>query len=309
MTPLPGLTAPSRVSTIREHFAGRSRIIFDSGGYAVQQGLLTYEGLYQRLLDYYRDNRWADVYVLPDFVPTSNLSEREVEERVQATIAVGHLFYAELPATLRTRVLPVVQGHTRRQILSCVEAYRDLGATTIGFGSFGTTGMSNDINIMTAQAIDLLAFLANLAPKYGFDIHAFGIGSPTFLPVLHELGIASFDSSCWLRTAGFGNILLPFGPRRSVTGGRLREKAGQRPLTRSELEALQMETGHTCFFCRLFEDLRGNRFYQILHNLTVIMDTIESLNTGAYLGQPLFVEHIEESPQVQLARKAQRAYA
>lgn len=309
VTPLPGLTEPSKVFTIKDQFAGRSRVIFDSGGYAVQQGLLSYEGLYQRLLDYYRDNEWADVYVLPDYVPTSGLSSQEVEERVQATITVGRLFYSELPAALRTRVLPVVQGHTQRQILSCVESYRDMGATTIGFGSFGTTGMSNDINIVTAQSIDLLAFLASLAKKYGFEVHAFGIGSPTLLPVLHELGVASFDSSCWLRTAGFGNILLPFGARRSVSGGRLREQAGQRPLTSSELTALQLETGHTCFFCRSFDDLRRSRFYQILHNLSVIMDTVEFLNSGSYLDHALFVHEIEESPQVQLARRARRAYA
>jgi hypothetical protein len=52
LTPLPGLTDPSRVSTVKQYFAHHSHIIFDSGGYAVQQGIISYEDLYQRLLSY-----------------------------------------------------------------------------------------------------------------------------------------------------------------------------------------------------------------------------------------------------------------
>ncbi len=45
LTPLPGLTNQSRVATVKQCFAGRSHIIFDSGGYAVQQGVISYEDL------------------------------------------------------------------------------------------------------------------------------------------------------------------------------------------------------------------------------------------------------------------------
>ena len=275
----------------------------------MQQGALSYEDLYQRLLTYYRANDWADVYVLPDFVPTTGLSQEDVADRVNATIAVGRLFYAEMPAGLRPHALPVVQGYTHRQVRACVEAYREFGATTIGFGSFGTTGGSNDVNIVTARSIDLLAYLADLGARYGFAIHAFGVGSPTLLPTLYELGVDSFDSSSWLRTAGYGNVLLPFGIRRSVTGGRLRERAGHRPLTDTEFRVLQEETSHTCYFCASFQALKRNRFYQILHNLTVIMDTVESLNSGAYTQNAFFIRHVEASAHYQHARKARRALA
>lgn len=304
LTPLPGLTDPSRVSTVQKYFAHRSQIMFDSGGYAVQQGLISYEDLYQRLLAYYRANDWADVYVLPDYVPTTGLSQQEVADRVHATITVGRLFYAEMPVSLRSRAMPVVQGHTRKQIRSCVDAYLEMGANLIGFGSFGTTGASSDINMVTAQSIDLLTYLLDLGARYGFRVHAFGVGSPTLLPMLHEMGVDSFDSSCWLRTAGFGNVFMPFSKRRSITGGRLREKAGNRPLASSEFKEMQQETGHTCFFCSSFEDLKHSRFYQILHNLAVIMDTVESLNEGNYLDNPLLTQTLEENTYTQLARKA-----
>lgn len=304
LTPLPGLTDPSRVSAVREQLAARSTVIFDSGGYAVQQGSISYEDLYQRLLSYYRANDWADAYVLPDYVPTSDLNVGEVEARVNATITVAKLFYSELPPALRRRALPVVQGRTRKQMQACVETYVELGCGVIGFGSFGTTGASNDVNILTAQSVDLLGFLAQLAAKYGLHIHAFGVGSPTLLPVLYEMGVYSFDSSCWLRTAGFGNVFLPFVRRRSISGGRLREKAGHRPLTRSEFEELQQETGHTCYFCASFEELRMSRFYQILHNLTVIMDTVESLNSGKHLDNPLLIQQIETSMHMRNVRRS-----
>src|SRR5215212_3865213 len=64
ITSLPGLVEPTTVSYVRQHFVGRSRIWFDSGGYFVQQGEITYEDLYQRLLVWYDANRWAYVYVL-----------------------------------------------------------------------------------------------------------------------------------------------------------------------------------------------------------------------------------------------------
>lgn len=303
LTPLPGLTDQSRVATVKHYFAQRSHILFDSGGYAVQQGIITYEDLYQRLLNYYRENDWADVYILPDYVPTSGLTEQEVESRVQATVTVARLFYAEMPASLRERAMPVVQGHTRKQIQTCVETYVELGIDLVGFGSFGTAGSSHDINIVTSQSLDLLSFLLSLAAKRGFRVHALGVGSPTLLHTLHHMGVYSFDSSCWLRTAGFGNVLMPFVKRRNITAGRLRERVGHPPLTLSEFQELQQETGHRCFFCASFEELKRKRFYQILHNLAVIMDTVDSLNRGDYLVNPLIVQTVDSSPYIRAVRK------
>jgi Queuine tRNA-ribosyltransferase len=307
LTPLPELTDRSRVSTVKQYFARHSHIIFDSGGYAVQQGIISYEDLYQRLLNYYRANDWADTYILPDYVPTSGLSEQEVENRVLATITVARLFHTEMPPPLRERAMPVVQGHTRKQIQMCVEAYLELGVEKVAFGSFGTSGASSDINILTSQSIELLTFLLDLSAKFGFHVHALGVGSPTLLHTLYQIGVYSFDSSCWLRTAGFGNVFMPFVKRRNITGGRLRERAGHKPLTSSEFQELQQETGHTCFFCTSFEELKHRRFYQILHNLTVIMDTVDSLNCGGYLNNPLLVQTVATSTYTRTAAKVRRS--
>lgn len=279
LTPLPGLSEPTTVQFVRDHFVGRSKIWFDSGGYFVQQGEIAYEDLYGRLMDWCLNNRWADVYVLPDYVPSSDLSEDEVAGRIHATISVTRLFSRELPEEIRQKALPVVQGHTREQIRACVDAYLDMGYRTFGFGSFDTTGAGKDINILTRRALSNLEFLQDLASRFGFQTHAFGIGTPALIPVLHDLGISSFDSSCWIRTAGFGNVLLPFLGRRNVSHGMLREIGGS-TYNAESFAALKSLTNHECPFCQSFERLQDDRLDQALHNLLVIRDTVAALERG-----------------------------
>ncbi len=279
LTPLPGLSEPTTVQYVREHFVGRSRIWFDSGGYFVQHGEIAYEDLYRRLLVYYKENGWADVYVLPDYVPSSDLDDQEVEARVRATIAVARLFSADLPSDLRSSALPVVQGRTREQVLACVEAYRDLGYRTIGFGSFDTSGAGKDINLLTRRALGNLEFVLELARYFDLRVHAFGVGTPALIPTLHALGVSSFDSSCWIRTAGFGNVLLPFLGRRNVSHGMLKEVGGA-SYTADGFAAMKELTGHACPFCASFERLQSNRLDQALHNLLCIQDTVTTLEAG-----------------------------
>lgn len=262
-----------------EHFKGQSGVVFDSGGYYVQQGAVSYETLFQRLLEFYRENDWGSWYVLPDYVPISSLSAEEVESRVNATVTVGRQFALEMPESLRSRMLPVVQGHTREQIQLCVESYADMGATYIGFGSFGTSGDNNSINTVTKQAIQMIEFLKLHAEKHGLRIHLFGVGTPNVLPLFYDLGVDSFDSSCWSRTAGYGNVYLPFIGRKSITQRMAREIGGV-AYTQARFNELKEATSHTCPFCEDFETLKASRIYQMVHNLYVMLDTVDALNSG-----------------------------
>jgi len=262
-----------------EHFKGKNGVIFDSGGYYVQQGVVSYETLFQRLLAFYRGNDWASWYVLPDYVPVTSLSAGEVQSRVNATISVARQFALEMPDGLRSRMLPVVQGHTREQIKDCVDNYADMGATYIGFGSFGTSGDNNSINTVTKQAIQMIEFLKHQAQKYDLKIHLFGVGTPNVLPLFYELGIDSFDSSCWSRTAGYGNVYLPFIGRKSITQRMAREIGGV-AYTQARFNELKEATAHNCPFCADFETLKASRIYQMVHNLYVMLDTVDALNSG-----------------------------
>jgi tRNA-guanine family transglycosylase len=264
---------------MREEFTKQGGIIFDSGGYYVQQGVVTYESLYQRLLEFYRINQWADWYVLPDYVPTSSLSAEEVENRVKATVTISKLFNTEMPEKIRKHSMPVVQGHTLEQIQLCVENYAEMGVSYIGFGSFGTSGDNNSINTITRQSIRMIEFLKKCSEKNKLKIHLFGIGTPSVLPLFYELGIDSFDSSCWSRTAGFGNVYLPFMGRRNITGRMLREIGGE-AYTKAKFIELKDATGHDCPFCRDVDQLITGRLFQMMHNLYVLLDTVDMLNSG-----------------------------
>src|SRR5579885_2409539 len=87
-----------------------SQICFDSGGYYVQVGKIGYHELYMKLLNCYRSHRWADRYVLPDYVPLSSDSIAEVEEKVRETVYYSCLFFEEMPDELKPKAMPVVHG-------------------------------------------------------------------------------------------------------------------------------------------------------------------------------------------------------
>lgn len=299
-TPL--FAQPSVLSFMRKQFETRGGVIFDSGGYYVQQGLVSYESLYQRLMDFYRNNRWASWYVLPDFVPTSSLSAEEVARRVYATVTVSKLFFVEMPEELRLNALPVVQGHTFEQIQYSIENYAELGVSHIGFGSFGTSGNNNNINTITRQSIQMIEFLKWQTEKYHLKLHLFGVGNPSVLPLFYDLGVDSFDSSCWSRTAGYGNVYLPFRGRKNISQGMLREIGGP-AYKRAEFSALKDLTEHDCHFCHDIEKLEKNRIYQMLHNLYVMIDTVDALNKGLKFYPELIGLQATKLRQLRVGRK------
>lgn len=267
---------------MEKFFKHRPGVIFDSGGYYVQQGVISYEELYQKLMAYYCGNNWASWYVLPDYVPTSSMSLSQVEECVNATVTVSKLFFAEMPVELRPSAIAVVQGHTLEQVRYCVENYADMGVNRLGFGSFGTSGTNNSINTITRQSIEMIEFLKQHADQHNLKLHLFGVGTPSVLSLFHNLGVDSFDSSCWSRTVGYGNVYLPFRGRRNITQGMAREIGGE-AYRRADFAALKSLTGHTCLYCADIDALKQSRVRQMLHNLYVILETVEHLEQGQLL--------------------------
>ena len=265
-------------------------VIFDSGGFFVQQGKVTYDELFPRLLDYYARNDWADAYVLPDYVPTSRNTAAEVEERVHVTAAEGVKFHRRLPRDLQQRSLGVLQGHLAAHLKFCLEAYRAAEIPNLGFGSFDTGGVNAEINLFTSQAAQRLAVLRDLLIEPYLrgiadsipSFHLFGVSSPALLRRFPRFLATSFDSSGWMRTAGYGNVYLPFQSRRNVTHGASALSCGL-GLTAAEFYAGCAETGHLCPFCRDFDRIRRDRYARMLHNALVFREMTERLNEDAGL--------------------------
>lgn len=252
------------------------KVIFDSGGYFVQTGRIKYEEMYQRLLDFYGDNRWADHYVLPDYVPLTSDSPDDVWYKVRTTADRGCLFYSEMPADIRSKALPVVQGHTIDQIRYCLNRFLSLEINTIGFGSFATGGKASSVNSVTRDSLEFVAELAQVLSKRGIGLHAFGVGTPPVMFLLHQAGVSSFDSVGWMKTAGFGKIYMPFVRAYNITY----HDRTARGLQEHEFNELKSLTNHTCYFCQSFASLAESRDYRIMHNLAVILDTLEQLSSA-----------------------------
>lgn len=274
VTPL--FADPSTLKLIREELKERrgATVYFDSGGYYVQQGKIAFEELYCSLRDYYRNpgNQWADWYVLPDYVPTSTDSATIVDEKVNHTITATRMLYAELPTFVQRRSMPVIQGHTFDQVNRCISAYRELGLAYIGFGSFGTSGSNNSINIIDSRSADAVTYIAKELRNDGVRLHTFGVSTPPLIYAFQRLGIFSFDSLAWQRSAGYGKIYMPFTRAYNVSHRSTRNSA----LSQVEFEQIKQRSGHHCPFCEDFHRLAESRHHRALHNLMAVMETVET---------------------------------
>jgi len=251
-------------------------VMFDSGGYEVQVGNQDFDELYSYLYDYYRENRWGSFYVLPDNVPVSSDSSETVEEKVVSTISASRTCFRRLPEELKPQAVAVVQGHTKRQLNRCIDAYSVLdGLNRIGFGSFATNGVSHGVNTLTKDTFQNLRWAVDRAHSAGLSVHAFGIGGPTSLPLLAEAGVDSFDTTSWMRSSGYGNVFFPFKSRFNATHRKIRSG---KVLTADKLPELKEETNHNCPFCADIAQLRDDRWTRIGHNLIVIHEMAERLS-------------------------------
>ncbi|QSG11386.1 Queuine/archaeosine tRNA-ribosyltransferase [Halapricum desulfuricans] len=282
-TPISGGEKAHRtIRDLNDHVG--TNVMFDSGGYEVQVGNKTFDELQAYLHDFYGENHWGHRYVLPDNVPVSQDSSEVVQRKVEQTADISALFYRQMPDSLKPRALAVVQGHTQDQLQHCLNKYASLdGLQHIGFGSFGTSGVSNGVNMLTTEAYHNLEWAVNQAHEADLSVHAFGVGGPTSIPLLHHAGVDSFDTTSWMRSSGYGNVFFPFKSRYNASH---RKKRGGNLLTKDELPHIKAETEHECPFCKEMSQLRSSRWNRIMHNLIVIHEMtnrIEDMTRGEIL--------------------------
>jgi ribosomal protein S18 acetylase RimI-like enzyme len=249
-------------------------VIFDSGGYQVQIGRLSFDELVERLLPYYRENAWADFLVLPDHVPRSSDSDREVAVKVEDTLRAGEEFLKRLPH-LRERFIGVVHARTVEQVRFAVRHWASLGITYVAFGSFGTSGPKGSINKVSKESEVLLFALQDACAEFGLSFHLFGIGGPAHLQRLRTAGIVptSLDSAGWWKAAGSSRVFLPNHPELSVS----ERSKGTAIRSASEWDEKRQAAGHDCPFCRDFHALQQDRWHRMLHNLVVVMECLSAL--------------------------------
>lgn len=266
----PIATSEKLTNTFRELSEEGFKIMFDSGGYHVQTNNGDFEELYKFIMPFYEENEWGHQYVLPDNVPLSDDSKTTIDQKVKETRANARLSYYFLPRELKSKAVPVIQGSTYEHVTECLETYSGLDQVqTVGFGSFETFGKNNGVNIISADVADRLQYAVNLAHKFGFELHAFGVGGPTVIPILDYLGVDSFDCSSWIRAGGYGDIYFPFKSPMHVSHNT--DRNGPK-VFREDLDRLRVESEHNCPFCSSYTELRESRISRILHNLIVLKE-------------------------------------
>lgn len=258
-----------------------AKVCFDSGGYYVQVGKIGYEELYLRLLGVYREHPWADYYVLPDNVPTSRDKPDEVWAKVRQTVRWSRMFFEELPSTLQERAMPVVHGHSLEQVDYALSAFVEMGARRIGFGSFGTFGKNDGVNIAHGSSVEIARWVIGAAARHGISVHLFGLGVPALVAMIAGLGAESFDSSGWLKSAGFGQVTLPFSRAYNITHRNARSKL-QEGISWDEFVANRDRVGHRCPYCEQRESLAQCKWRRAAHNLICLSESVATINRGDF---------------------------
>lgn len=249
------------------------KVIFDSGGFHIQQGRLDLGSACKTLERLYREHSWVDRFALPDAPITSLDSRREIRTKLRSTRRLYQAFPARLPSSLRPKLLPVVHGTTFEEVRRSAQAACGVGSRTLGFGAFSTSGPNFGVNSFSTSSVRLLVRFTKLCAEWGREVHAFGIGGPAAIVVLRYVPVASFDSAGWIRTAAYGNAYLPYLGALNVTGN----AASRRYVTRREFRRLRRATGHVCSFCEDEGLLVRSWLHRALHNYCTVGQLVQTL--------------------------------
>ena len=268
----PVLASPSTLAFVRElKRSGETEVVmFDSGGFFVQKGDITYNELYSKLREVYHTENWADIYILPDNPPLSKDSMSDAETKIRQTVDGSISFAYQLPSEIRNKVMPVIHAKQPAHLEYCLKNYEPLMETShrIGFGSFATMGSTNSINRVNA---DVLRLLDDLVPRLnGSRLHSFGISTPPAVFCLAKVGVKTYDSNSWMRSGGYGYVFFPFIFGRMVDCN----TRGYTRINKDELEPLKIAAGHRCPFCESYDALSdgSGRLHRIMHNLIVMTE-------------------------------------
>lgn len=237
----------------------------DSGGYQVlRRGIkVEVEEVAERFRSMPADRYFSlDVPPAPQDPP--EVARRKFEESYRNWLALREAV---------SGVAPVL--HVYRDVglmLEYLERYLDAPALAIGAAVpyvLATRGAKGGLRLV-AQAV------AEVRRRYGGWLHVFGLGSPSLVPLLAQLGVDSTDSATWALKAAYGKVLMPCGGERHVT--RKAKAFGGRPATEDDLRRLYRHLRDSGFpLVDGFSDFRARLAasfeYRALVNAWVVLES------------------------------------
>ena len=191
------------------------------------------------------------------------------------------MFFEEMPTALQERAMPVVHGHTLEQADFALATYIAMGARQVGFGSFGTSGKNSGVNIAHASSVDVARWVAGAAARTASPYTSLAWASRPWWRRSPGSGARSFDSSGWLKAAGFGQVTLPFSRAHNITHRNTRSGL-QKGILWEEFVANRERTGHCCPYCERWETLAESKWHRAAHNLICLCESVAMINAGDY---------------------------
>jgi hypothetical protein len=107
------------------------------------------------------------------------------------------------------------------------------------------------------------------------------LGAPALVAKIFGIGADSFDSSSWIKAAGFGQVFLPFMRAYNITHQNGRSEL-QQGITVDQFSELKQLTGHQCPFCARVRRLQDEKLFRTVHNLIVIRETVDIANSQEF---------------------------
>jgi hypothetical protein len=249
------------------------KVIFDSGGFHIQQGRMRLSLASRQLRKLYRENDWADRFVVPDSPVISLDSEQDIAQKLRSTLRQYRTFPTAFPELVRKKLLPVVHGTTPGEICRSLESAKLVGSDGLGFGGFATSGPNAGVNSFTPHTLKLLTLFTSFCQRNKLRRHIFGIGGPAAITVLNYAAVDTFDSAGWIRTAAYGNAYLPYLGAVNVTGA----ANSRRYMSKREFTRLRKRTGHRCSFCQDHDVLVQSWRHRALHNFCTVSQVVQDL--------------------------------
>jgi hypothetical protein len=99
--------------------------------------------------------------------------------------------------------------------------------------------------------------------------------------MLYSTGADTFDSSSWMKAAGFGQVFLPFTRGYNITYNTSVSEL-ELSISRTDLENLIDITSHDCELCNDFPALQQSKMRRAVHNLIAVSETTRMLNEGNF---------------------------
>ncbi|MGC8551528.1 MAG: hypothetical protein ACP5O7_01545 [Phycisphaerae bacterium] len=187
-------------------FAGRP-IIIDSGAYYFLKDSTISISPQEILKIELRSKAHVGVALDHPFPPDA----KDKQRRIARTIHNTNIMAREMAnVSSEMALMPVIHGHTRRQLLGCIERLRRIAdrqhqplLNHVGIGSLAPLAQRGDATL----AVEVIHQVRTELPNS--QIHCFSMGSALLMLLAFYSGADSVDSQTWMVSAGFKLAQLP----------------------------------------------------------------------------------------------------